>query len=110
MINHNNAAYNVLCLAQFKQAIGTYVTNFDTRMDTIGCVLHHPDDATWDFAPTCRTGAERRKRGRDRRRDDHARARIAAARVGWCGRRRLACREGDDDREGWCEALHGRWA
>jgi DNA-directed RNA polymerase II subunit RPB2 len=42
MINHNNAAYNVLCLAQFKQAIGTYVTNFDTRMDTIGCVLHHP--------------------------------------------------------------------
>jgi DNA-directed RNA polymerase II subunit RPB2 len=42
MINHNNAAYNVLCLAQFKQAIGTYVTNFDARMDTIGCVLNHP--------------------------------------------------------------------
>ena len=42
MINHNNAAYNVLCLAQFKQAIGTYVTNFDARMDTIGCVLSHP--------------------------------------------------------------------
>jgi DNA-directed RNA polymerase II subunit RPB2 len=42
MLNHNNAAYNVLCLAQFKQAIGTFCTNFNARMDTMGCVLHHP--------------------------------------------------------------------
>ena len=42
MLNHNFASYNVLCLAQFKQAIGTPVTSFRERMDTEGYVLHHP--------------------------------------------------------------------
>ena len=52
LLNHNNAAYNVLCLAQFKQAIGTYVTNFNARMDTLGYVLHHPQRplVSTDFA------------------------------------------------------------
>ena len=42
MLNHNHGPYNVLSLAQFKQAIGTYSSAFLSRMDTVGCVLHHP--------------------------------------------------------------------
>jgi DNA-directed RNA polymerase II subunit RPB2 len=41
LLNHNNAAYNVLCLAQFKQALGVYATSFAKRMDTMGAVLHY---------------------------------------------------------------------
>ena len=41
-INHNNSAYNSLCLAQFKQAVGVYATSFNSRMDVSGLVLHHP--------------------------------------------------------------------
>ena len=42
MMHHNMASRNVLGMAQFKQAIGTYSTAFLARMDTIGYVLHHP--------------------------------------------------------------------
>lgn len=42
LLNHNNAAYNVLCLAQFKQAVGIYATNFRKRTDSVGYVLHYP--------------------------------------------------------------------
>lgn len=42
LLNHNNAAYNVLCLAQFKQALGVYTTSFARRMDTLGCVMNSP--------------------------------------------------------------------
>jgi DNA-directed RNA polymerase II subunit RPB2 len=42
MMHHNMASRNVLGMAQFKQAIGTYSTAFRTRFDTTGYVLHHP--------------------------------------------------------------------
>jgi DNA-directed RNA polymerase II subunit RPB2 len=42
MLNHNNAAYNVFCLAQFKQAVGTFCTSFNARMDTMASLLHYP--------------------------------------------------------------------
>ncbi len=45
MLHHNNAAYNVLCLAQFKQALGVYATSFLARMDTMGAVLTHAQRA-----------------------------------------------------------------
>lgn len=42
MLNHNHASYNVLGLAQFKQAIGTSLLSFRDRMDTYAYSLHHP--------------------------------------------------------------------
>lgn len=41
-LEHNDANYNTLALAQFKQGVGTYVTNFQNRMDVLGVVLHYP--------------------------------------------------------------------
>ena len=41
-LNHNNAAYNSLCIAQFKQAVGLYVTSFNSRADVAGYILHSP--------------------------------------------------------------------
>ena len=45
LMHHNNAAYNVLCLAQFKQALGVYATSFLSRMDTLGAVMHYAQRA-----------------------------------------------------------------
>jgi DNA-directed RNA polymerase beta subunit len=40
MLNHNPSAYNSLCLAQTKQGLGMYCTNYRHRMDVLGTVLH----------------------------------------------------------------------
>ncbi|PNH12589.1 DNA-directed RNA polymerase II subunit RPB2 [Tetrabaena socialis] len=40
LMDHNPAAYNSLCVAQTKQGLGAYVTNFMNRMDVSGMVLH----------------------------------------------------------------------
>jgi DNA-directed RNA polymerase II subunit RPB2 len=42
LLHHNNAAYNALALAQTKQAIGVYATNFANRFDVAGMVLNYP--------------------------------------------------------------------
>jgi DNA-directed RNA polymerase II subunit RPB2 len=42
LLHHNNAAYNSLALAQTKQAIGVYVSNFAHRFDSAGLILHYP--------------------------------------------------------------------
>lgn len=42
MFNRNAGQYNVLSIAQFKQAVGVYATNFASRMDVMASVLHHP--------------------------------------------------------------------
>lgn len=42
LLHHNAGSYNVLTLAQFKQAVGTYATNWASRMDVMASVLHHP--------------------------------------------------------------------
>ncbi len=42
LLHHNNAAYNALALAQTKQAIGVYVTNFSNRFDIVGMILNYP--------------------------------------------------------------------
>lgn len=41
-LHHNNAAYNSLALAQTKQAIGVYATNFANRFDVAGIILNSP--------------------------------------------------------------------
>ena len=41
LLNHNNGAYNSLCLAQFKQALGTTMTSIRDRFDTNTFLLHH---------------------------------------------------------------------
>ncbi|PNG99269.1 DNA-directed RNA polymerase II subunit RPB2, partial [Tetrabaena socialis] len=40
LLDHNPAAYNSLCIAQTKQGLGAYVTNFMNRVDVSGHVLH----------------------------------------------------------------------
>jgi DNA-directed RNA polymerase II subunit RPB2 len=42
LLHHNNAAYNSLALAQTKQAIGVYATNFANRFDVAGMILNSP--------------------------------------------------------------------
>lgn len=42
MMNHNPSAYNSLCLAQTKQGLGVYASNFSNRADVSGMVLHSP--------------------------------------------------------------------
>lgn len=42
LLNHNAAPRNVFALAQFKQALGTYSTAYQGRMDALSYVLHHP--------------------------------------------------------------------
>ena len=42
LLDHNPAAYNSLCLAQTKQGLGVYATNFSNRADVSGMVLHSP--------------------------------------------------------------------
>eukprot|EP00798_Chlamydomonas_sp_ICE-L_P017352 gene17352-biopygen26286 len=41
LLNHNNGAYNSLCLAQFKQALGMTMTSLRDRFDTNSFLLHH---------------------------------------------------------------------
>lgn len=40
-LNHNQAPRNIFSGAQGKQAIGVYATNFATRIDTMGYILHY---------------------------------------------------------------------
>lgn len=42
LLNHNAAPRNVFALAQFKQALGTYSTAYNSRMDALSYVLHTP--------------------------------------------------------------------
>ena len=42
LLNHNMGPRNVFALAQFKQALGTYSTAYQGRMDALAYVLHHP--------------------------------------------------------------------
>lgn len=42
LLNHNQAPRNIFFGAQAKQAIGTFATNFNHRIDTMSYVLHYP--------------------------------------------------------------------
>jgi len=42
MANHNQAPRNIFYGAQSKQAVGTYMTSFAKRIDTMSYVLHYP--------------------------------------------------------------------
>lgn len=42
LLNHNQAPRNIFFGAQAKQAIGTPMTNFNNRIDTMSYVLHYP--------------------------------------------------------------------
>jgi DNA-directed RNA polymerase II subunit RPB2 len=44
-LNHNQAPRNIFSGAQGKQAIGVYATNFASRIDTMGYILHYPQQA-----------------------------------------------------------------
>ena len=41
-MNHNPKTRNLFCMAQAKQSVGIFATNFNKRMDTMGHVLHYP--------------------------------------------------------------------
>jgi DNA-directed RNA polymerase II subunit RPB2 len=41
-LNYNQAPRNIFSGAQGKQAIGVYATNFESRIDTMGYILHYP--------------------------------------------------------------------
>lgn len=43
--NHNQAPRNIFFGAQGKQAVGTYMTSFNRRIDTMSYVLHYPQKA-----------------------------------------------------------------
>lgn len=42
LANHNQAPRNIFFGAQGKQAVGTYLTSFNRRIDTMAYVLHYP--------------------------------------------------------------------
>ena len=41
-MNHNPKTRNLFCMAQAKQSVGIFATNFNKRMDTMGHILHYP--------------------------------------------------------------------
>ena len=41
-MNHNPKTRNLFCMAQAKQSVGMFATNFNKRMDTMGHILHYP--------------------------------------------------------------------
>ena len=45
LCNHNQAPRNIFFGAQGKQAVGTYATNFNHRIDTMAYLLHYPQKA-----------------------------------------------------------------
>ncbi len=42
LLHHNKGTYAVFALAQFKQGVGVYATNFANRMDVLASTLTHP--------------------------------------------------------------------